>query len=150
MCVSSSVSPSSSLESSVRRNELYLDVVCVSKFVKYEDMVGSWQDDMRVSSLAMSILRFASWPGLAQLPAFPRLVEVPDILGLALLPWANTGCEAPYVDWNGLCRGNGQNQLFVMGTKKKNHLIPLSALLYWTAEVYDDAEEPQIGFRTKK
>ena len=40
MCVSSSVSPSSSLDNRVRRSELYFDVVCVSKLLRYEDMVN--------------------------------------------------------------------------------------------------------------
>ena len=39
MCESSSVSPSSSFDSSVRRIELYRDVVCVSRLLRYEDML---------------------------------------------------------------------------------------------------------------
>lgn len=40
MWESSSLSPSSSLESSVRRSELYRDVVVVSRLLKYEDIAA--------------------------------------------------------------------------------------------------------------
>jgi hypothetical protein len=55
ICVSSSVSPSSSLDSRVRRSELYRDVVCVRRLLRYEDILTLFVSSRSVGDIAPNI-----------------------------------------------------------------------------------------------